>query len=233
MSKLVIDIETIGEDFNSFDETTKDSLTKWIKTEHEEGTPEYENALTQLKDGMGFSPLTGQIVAIGMLDVEKNKGAIYYQTRGDKPEDTEENGITFRAMNEKEMLENFWKGITNYSQIITYNGRAFDIPFMNIRSAVHKIRPSMNLMPYRYANNTTHLDLYEQLTYYGATRRKGTLHLFCRAFGIESPKADGVNGDDVTALFREGKYLDIARYNVGDIRATKELYLYWEKYLKF
>lgn len=233
MPKLVIDIETIGENFDLMDEVTKNGLTKWVKMEYGEGTPEYENALAQLKDGMGFSPLTGQIVAIGMLDVEKDKGAVYYQSPGKKEKDFEKNGIMFRAMDERTMLENFWKGMNNYNQVITYNGRAFDIPFINIRSAVHKIRPSMNLMPYRYANDTTHLDLYDQLTYYGATRRKGTLHMFCRAFGVNSPKANGIDGDDVAQLFREKKYKDIAQYNMDDIRATKELYLYWERFLKF
>ena len=57
--------------------------------------------------------------------------------------------------------------------------------------------------------------------------------MLSRAFGIKSPKDSGVMGDDVTKLFREGKYLDIARYNVGDLWATKELYDYWKKYLAF
>jgi hypothetical protein len=37
----------------------------------------------------------------------------------------------------------------------------------------------------------------------------------------------------VGKYFREGKYLDIARYNAGDLRATKELYEYWRDYLRF
>ena len=31
INKLILDIETVGADFNSFDETTQDSLTRWIK----------------------------------------------------------------------------------------------------------------------------------------------------------------------------------------------------------
>ena len=30
-SKLIFDIETIGVDFDALDETTQDSLTRWIK----------------------------------------------------------------------------------------------------------------------------------------------------------------------------------------------------------
>ncbi len=31
MSRLIFDIETIGEDFDKLDKTTQDVLTKWIK----------------------------------------------------------------------------------------------------------------------------------------------------------------------------------------------------------
>ena len=50
---------------------------------------------------------------------------------------------------------------------------------------------------------------------------------------FESPKAEGVTGDDVGPLFKKKKFLDIAKYNVRDIRATRELYTKWEEYLQF
>jgi hypothetical protein len=40
-----------------------------------------------------------------------------------------------------------------------------------------------------------------------------------------------VSGDDVGALFKEKKFVDIAKYNVGDLVATNELYGYWNTYL--
>ncbi|MEK7506996.1 MAG: ribonuclease H-like domain-containing protein [Patescibacteria group bacterium] len=232
MAKLVFDIETIGEDFDSLDKITRDSLTRWLKKESE-SEEEYKIALEELKAGLGFSPLTGSIAAIGVLDVERNLGAVYYQNPGKPDKDFEEGGITLRAMGEKEMLEKFWEGAVKYQQFISFNGRAFDAPFLLVRSAVHGIKPTVNLMPYRYANDTTHLDLLDQLTFYGSVRKKGNLHLWSRVFGIKSPKTEGITGEDVGQLFKEGKYLDIARYNVGDLRATRELYLIWERYIRF
>ena len=76
-----------------------------------------------------------------------------------------------------------------------------------------------------------HIDLLDQLTYYGAVRKKFTLHFWTKAFDIKSPKEEGVTGDDVGRLYKEGKYFDIAKYNVGDLKATKELYEKWENYL--
>jgi len=74
--------------------------------------------------------------------------------------------------------------------------------------------------------------LQDLLTFYGSVRKKGSLHLWSRALGIKSPKADGVTGDDVGRLFKEKKYLEIAKYNVGDIRATRELYKVWTQFFK-
>lgn len=236
MTALVFDIETIGEDYDTLDETTQEVLTRWIKKESA-NEQEYKVALAELKDGLGFSPLTGEIVAIGVLDSAKNKGVVYFQSPDEQCEEFEEDNIVFKPMTEAEMLRSFWEGAIQYDEFVTFNGRSFDVPFMMVRSAIHEIKPSKDLMSNRYLSSqrfgATHIDLLDLLTFYGAVRKKGNLHLWTRAFGIESPKAEGVTGDDVSALFREKRYKDIARYNVRDIRATNELYKKWKEYFRF
>lgn len=236
MSTLIFDIETVGEEFDALDKTTQDGLTRWIKKEAD-SEEDYEAALKDLKNGLGFSPLTGQIVAIGVLDCAKDKAAVYFQAPGETFGSFEEDGVTFRQMAEKEMLENFWKGAKNYDEFVTFNGRGFDAPFLMIRSAIHSLRPTFDLMSNRYLSRQwhgpRHVDLMDQMSFYGATRRKGSLHLYCRAFGIKSPKSEGITGDDVGPLFKARKFQEIARYNVGDLRATRALYEYWKKYLAF
>ena len=218
MSKLVFDIETIGMDWESLDETTQHSLSRWIEREaKDEG--DLHAKMKDLKEGLGFSPLTGEIVAIGVYDVEKEKGVVYYQSPDKVTDVTEEENFKFKPGTEAEILQNFWEGAKQYDEFISFNGRAFDAPFMLIRSAVHKIRPSKDLMSYRYlgsqkfptATSATHVDLFDQLSFYGAVRRKGNLHLYCHAFGIESPKASGVTGDDVGELFKNKEYFKIAK----------------------
>lgn len=235
-AKLVIDIETIGHDFNSFDKATQDNLTRWIKEESADEA-EYEAALEQLKDGLGFSPLTGEIVAIGVYDLHQEKGVVYFQAPGALLSETTDGNFTYKPMTEAGMLDAFWKGALKYQHFITFNGRQFDTPFLALRSAVNGVRPTKDLNRARYlyqqSPDAVHIDLFDQLSFYGAMRRKGTLHLFCNAFGIKSPKADGVEGDDVARLFKSKKYLEIARYNAGDVVATAELYKRWENYLRF
>ena len=175
---LVFDIETIGENFDKLDVTTQESLTRWIRKESQ-NEEEYRAALEDMKNGLGFSPLTGEIVVIGVFDSEKDKGAIYYQAPGQKNKDFEDNGIVYRQCAEKEMLEKFWEGAKQYNEFISFNGRAFDVPFIIVRSAVHGIRPTKDLMYNRYINsqrsNAVHIDLLDQLSFYGTVRKKGNL----------------------------------------------------------
>lgn len=232
--RLVFDIETIGENFDELNEVTRHALTAWIEKDADDEA-EYKRLLADLKNGLGFSPLTGQIVAVGVLDIDKEKGGVYYQSPSVKQDRFEEEGVTFEAMHEEAILRKFWEVAAQYHTFVTFNGRSFDVPFLMVRSAVHNVRPSKNLMAGRYLYqqhaDAIHVDLLDQLSFYGAMRRKGSLHLWTRAFGIKSPKSEGITGDDVAMLFKKKRFLDIARYNVGDIRATKELYLKWETYL--
>ncbi|MDD4931273.1 MAG: ribonuclease H-like domain-containing protein [Candidatus Colwellbacteria bacterium] len=235
MPRLVFDIETIGEDFSKMDEITQHLITKRIK--EPEGEDGYQSALDELEGGFALSPLTGEIVTIGMMDVDTGKGAIYYQAPGADIPDSEENGMKFKAMSEKEMLLRFWELAEGCDEFIGFNSRAFDVPYMIVRSAVNGIQPTRDLMSNRFVSlqrDGKHIDLLDQLTFYGAVfSNKGSLHMWCRAFGIKSPKADGVKGDEVSGLFREGKFLEIAKYNMGDVIATAELYDRWNKFIRF
>ncbi len=237
MPTLVFDIETVGEDFDTLDETSQDVLTRWIKKESE-SSEGYTVALTDLKNGMGFSPLTGQIVAVGIYDVDHKKGAVYFQSSPTRKEQSfEEEECKFEVLSEKDILRRFWEVVEKYDTFVTFNGRAFDVPFLMVRSAIHGLRPSKNLLANRYLNyqpgHARHVDLLDQLTFYGALRKRGSLHLWCRAFGIESPKAQGVDGDDVKALYESGKSADIAKYNARDLRATAALYERYKECLQF
>ncbi len=220
MSRIIFDIETVGVDFDSLDFSSQQYLLKWAETEEEE---------KKVKEGLSFYPLTGGIVAIGMLNPDSNRGVVYFHSE-DMPLPFEEDEIRFECATEKEILEKFWNNIKTYNQYITFNGRGFDCPFIMIRSAVNKIIPSRNLLPNRYSN--THIDLLDQLTFYGAVRRKFSLDMWCKAFNIKSPKSDGVTGYDVKRLFSEGQYINIARYCASDLKATRELFLIWEQYIK-
>ncbi|MBI5740398.1 MAG: ribonuclease H-like domain-containing protein [Nitrospirae bacterium] len=220
--KIIIDIETIGMDFESLDEISKEYLLKYADTEDD---------VRAAKEGLGFSPLTGEIVAIGMLNPDTNNGAVYFQSPEVLQGPLKEDGIELIPDTEAGILRRFWETVRHYDQIITFNGRGFDAPFIILRSAIHRIKPTKELVPNRYS--LSHVDLIDVLTFYGSVRRKFSLHMWCRAFGIKSPKEDGVSGYEVRDLFLRREYLTIARYCVGDLYATRELFEYWNEYVRF
>lgn len=224
MAKIIFDIETVGADMESFDASTQEYLLKYAKTDEEEQL---------VRDSMSFYPVTAQIVTIAMLEAESEKSFVYYQVPGEQPQRRLEGEAEyFSATSEKQLLELFWGRIAKYDQFITFNGRSFDCPFIMLRSAIQKIKASKNLMPDRYRSQA-HIDLMEKLTFLGASRKKFSLDMWCHAFGIKSPKEEGITGLDVKNLFKEGRYLDIARYCLRDVVATRELFNAWDKYINF
>ena len=222
MSSIIVDIETVGMNFESLDEKSQVYLLKYSETEEEK---------EETRKRLGLSPMTGKIVSIGLLNPKTERGVVYYQGEKNNASNFEENKINFKVGNEKEILKNFWKDVLNYKQVVTFNGRSFDAPYIHLRSAINCLKPSKNLMPYRY-DHKTHCDLLEQFTFYGATRRF-TLDFYLKRFGIKSSKEDGVDGSQITQMFRDGKRKEIARYCAKDVKATAKLFKYWEEYLKF
>lgn len=222
MSRVIVDIETIGRDFEAYDKKSQDYLLKYAEDDEEKEA---------VRKSLALHALTGEIVTIGMLNPDTGRGVVLFQSKGEEIDSLEENGLLYEAGSEKEILEKFWDMVKTYDQIITFNGRGFDIPYLMMRSAINKVRTSRNFMGYRY-NPKEHCDLMEQLTFYGATR-KFNLDFYAKSFGIKSSKDEGIDGSMVGELYKEKRYLDVARYCHRDLLTTKELHEYWDKYLRF
>lgn len=220
-SRVVIDIETAGYPFETLDEQQKDYLLRFADTPDE---------VEQEKLKINLYPLTAEVVCIGLMNVDSGHASVLVQApAGTQPWTSEDESVRYIPGDERSILTQFWEWIPLYQQMITFNGRAFDAPFLHVRSAILKIAATRNLVPYRY-DASRHCDLLEQFTFYNATR-KFSLDFFCLGFGIDSPKRHGVNGLDVNAMHREGRFREIAAYNHRDLRATCELFLRWQDYM--
>ena len=242
---LVFDIETVPCQWESFSESQQEYLLRRANNEDE---------IEQKKRELALSPLTAKIVCIGMQLVEtervdqdeqyKNIKTIAYSLDenledGVTTEVTLADGNMCYLSSEKTMLEKFWKIFGKYPRVhlVSFNGRTFDAPFLMLRSAKLEIKPTRNLMSGTKFNYPLHTDLIDELCFYmpsqsGATRRYN-FDFFTRAFGITSPKEAGVDGSKVAEYFAENKIDEISEYCLRDVKATWELFLYWQKYLKF
>jgi len=226
MRRIVFDIETCAYPFETLSESQREYLLRYADKE-----PDPEKRQMMIDDAVRYTslyPYTSKCIVIGIYDIEKEKSYIYYESQKREEWTSEEGKVQYKGLPEKEILESFWRIAKRVDQFITFNGRNFDVPFLMMRSAMVGVRVTKNLMGYRYGDE--HIDLLEQFTFYGSTR-KFNLDFYCQSFGIESPKSKDISGMEVKNLYEAGRIKDIAVYCSKDIYATCQLYKIWEKYL--
>ncbi len=235
MAKLVFDIETSALPVECFDEVQQEYLFR--DADKLTDPMAREARRTEIQRLFSLWPLTSRVVCIAMLNAETQRGQVLF-TADDFEEDAVEDGpVEFvPCVDEVELLTAFWDVAKHYDGIVTFNGRGFDVPFIYLRSAVMNVPITRkDWLGYRYAVEP-HCDLAEQFTFYGVSGREGAarrfnLDFYCKVFGIDSPKAHGVTGMDVSRLLEEGRYRDIAEYCLRDVRATVDLYRVWKERL--
>jgi DNA polymerase elongation subunit (family B) len=234
MATLVFDIETTGLPLEHFDEVQREYLFREADKLPEEA--ERAKKRDDIQRFFSLWPLTGQVVCIAMLNAESMRGKVLFVAEDYDEEST--GSVEFvPCVDESEMLVNFWELAKRYDSIVTFNGRAFDVPFLYLRSAVLDVPVTRkDWLGYRFATEP-HCDLAEQLCFYGVSGRDGAarkfnLDFYCKAFGIPSPKAQGVSGYQVPEMIAQGRYKEIAEYCVRDVEATVQLYRIWSERLK-
>jgi 3'-5' exonuclease len=226
MRKIVFDIETCAFPFDSLTESQQEYLLRYAEKEIDDKVKELK--IDEAIRYTSLYPFTAKLISIGIYDVNTNKSYVYFEN--EQPEEwISEKEVHYKGLNEVEMLSSFWRIIEVTDQVITFNGRNFDAPFLMIRSAINKIKPTKNLVSKKY-DSVFHVDLLDQLTYFGLTR-KFNLDFYCHAFRINSPKAKGISGMDVKNLYEAGRIKDIAGYCADDIYATYQLYKIWDEFL--
>jgi DNA polymerase elongation subunit (family B) len=224
MKKLVIDIETVGTPWEDHDPYVREYLIKGMNDAEAE----------EEKRRGALSPFTGRIVAIGVVNAESGKSCVFYEVPGQSEIAVrKESNRTLISGSEKQILEKFWEYLDKGDRFISFNGRQFDGPFLMIRSAIHGVVPKRDLIGNRWRFHPN-CDLREVLNFNGAVNTRQmrfNLDLACKAFGIASSKQEGKDGRAVEMMYRAGRYEDIARYCLDDVRATCDLYRRLEKTL--
>ena len=107
---LVIDIETVGQEPEGIPERAREILLNVDSDEDRQ----------RVLEGLGLDPCTGRIICIGVHWIELDRSRVYCQA------------------DERELLANFWSDIGQIrpQRFVTFNGKSFDFPYINIRSAI-------------------------------------------------------------------------------------------------
>jgi hypothetical protein len=227
MRQLVFDIETAGCSMKDLSESQQEYLQREAMKEHDEIL-----RMEKLKDAERFLslyPLTAKVISIGFYDVQNEQSYVYFENDVEEEYKSDDGQIIFKGFQESVMIERFWQIVGRTDQVITFNGRNFDIPFLMLRSAILKLKPSKNLLGYRY-DTKMHIDLLEQFSFYGVTKRFN-LDFYCHSFGVATPKSKEISGYNVKEMYEQGKIKEIAEYCGRDILATYKLYKIWNEYL--
>jgi hypothetical protein len=228
MATLVLDIETVGQDWDSIPESTQYALTKWIG-QQPVSDEEKDRQSEAVKEKLGLSPFTGEVISLAMYDLERQQGAVYF-VADDSVRDYGVGDWKYKVRTEQQLLEDFWETARSYDVFVTFNGRSFDIPFLLHRSLIQGVRPTKELTGQRYLNRQSppyNIDLLDELSFYGAMQRRPSLQLLCDAYNIPYEKA-GMGGEDITEYYINKKYRDIAEKNAADVVATTALFQKWK-----
>ena len=223
---IVFDIEVAGFAWEEVDEITRGYLLQREKD---------KDRREALPERTGLFPGLGKIIAIGMWLVGQDakgqpldRGMILLEGGKDEEHAWEKvPGTRIFRGDEKKVLAKFWETVGRRStgplpRLVTFNGRGYDGPMLMIRSAQLGIRPTRDLLPYRY-DIGEHCDLADVLTFLGAYHDRFSLDYWCRRFDIESPKGS-IDGSQVARAYRDGRIEDIGEYCLRDVRATAQLY---------
>lgn len=169
-----------------------------------------------LGEGFPAWPLH-QLACVSLLSIDRGSGwNLNFQVETLSRADLSEGAI----------IAGVERTIENAQEVLTYNGRAFDVPVLMARAAVARERcpaiAKLMAQPRRYHDK--HVDLLEEVTGYGAASRLKLADL-CGAFSI--PVKIDAHGGDVGALAAEGRWGAITRYCETDVVATWLALQFW------
>jgi DNA polymerase elongation subunit (family B) len=138
------------------------------------------------------------------------------------------NGDTelFYPKDEKELLTRFWNRLKEIKPnlIVTFNGYNFDIPFIQVRSVMNKVPPSIEINLNKYKSETSnHFDSMQILSV-NQTFLNVALDISCQVFDIDMPSAR-ITGEDVPKLYKAGEFDTIKEHCTQDVELTEQLFL--------
>jgi predicted PolB exonuclease-like 3'-5' exonuclease len=194
---LVVDIETIPDD------------SRWRRPELPHGVEP------------PFPPTWAhRVVVIGCLWLDGDYRLRRLGVVGDSAPEEDPDEVEAR------LLEDFSRFVGRQkTTLLTYNGRAFDLPVIALRSLCHGVPLAWYYQErgvrYRYSEEG-HIDLCDWLADHGATR-SGSLDAIARLCGL--PGKVGVDGSQVDGLYRAGQLRAIQSYCLADVAQTAFVFL--------
>ncbi len=131
------------------------------------------------------------------------------------------------------LARGFWSGWKYYNRptLVTFNGRGYDMPLLELAAFRYGLAnpewfkangPSYEQSRNRY-NSTSHIDLIDFFSNFGAVRMAGGLNLLATLIG--KPGKMGMDGSQVQDMYDAGKIKEINDYCRQDVLDTYFVFL--------
>jgi len=127
-----------------------------------------------------------------------------------------------------EIVKLFWRGVSHYprAKLVTFNGRGFDLPLMELAAFDHGCSARDYFANSRNRFQGNHLDLFDWLSNFGACRLVGGLDLMAK----RGPRPAGVgkqdvSGEQVYEMVKAGRLREVNDYCTFDTLDTYFVFL--------
>jgi 3'-5' exonuclease len=129
------------------------------------------------------------------------------------------------AFNPAEIVKKFWQGVGLYpeAELVTFNGRAFDMPLLELAAFRYGYAIKSYLQRSRHRFQSNHFDMMEWFTNHGAYRLAGGLDILSKILG--KPGKMEIKGEQVYGMYLEGKKQEINDYCLFDTLDTYFVFL--------
>ena len=136
--------------------------------------------------------------------------------------------LALDGYSEEKLVREFWARSERFAgTLITFNGRRFDIPVLELTALRHGITAPVHFGEESLARNrdsgVRHFDLFDYLTNYGAVSLAGGMDLLLKMIGMAGKT--GMDGSMVQEYFEAGRLDEIHRYCRSDVVQTYFLFL--------
>ena len=226
LGAIAFDVETTPRlTVDELPERERSRFLRWATEEARRETasdlPDDDAIERALAKSLALHPLTTRVVSIAFHAVET--GVALALVAGDEGSGDEADlAPPAIATDEAELLRVFWGVARRARTLVGFNSRRFDLPVLLARSALLGVKAAADPLGTR-GGEPSHVDLLDALTGRGAAGdRRMSLELAAFAFGI--PVKRSGHGEDVALLVADGRFAELAEYNLEDAAATAALY---------
>lgn len=179
-----------------------------IAKQLEEAEAEHEASKAARCADLALSPRTGRVVVVAMKCNEHDP--LFVQADNE--------------YGEAAVLADLWGMIHTATQLVTFNGHAYDLPFLVTRSVLLGVEPTLTagqIAPFfRRYTHRPHADVRMMLCNWDM-RAHGKKSDWAAAFGMP---AQAVTGSDVWPLYQAGDLATIARHACDDVAETYQMF---------